>query len=329
MRANPNRAAQGIVIEAQLDKGRGPVATVLIQKGTLHIGDSVIVGSVYGNVRAMFNDSGERIKKAGPAVPVEILGLNNVPEAGDTVLCVDDKIARAVAEKRLAKRKLEEQRATTKVSLDDLFKQIQDDNLKDLNIVVKADVQGSVEALRQSLVKISNEEVRVNVIHSGAGAITESDINLAAAANALIIGFNVRPDNNARKAAEEKDVDIRLYRVIYDAINDVETAMKGMLKPEFKEVALGKLEIRKVYDTSKGIFAGCYVLEGKATNQSSVRLYRDNVVIYEGKVDSLRRFKDDVKEVAAGYECGVVLTKFREIKDGYVLEVFIMEEIKR
>ena len=327
--ANPNRPAQGIVIEAQLDKGRGPVATIMVQKGTLHVGDTVIAGSAYGNVRAMFNDRGERIKKAGPSVPVEILGLNNVPDAGDTVLCVDEKIARVVADKRSAKRRMDEQRSTAKVSLEDLFKQIQDGNLKDLNIVVKADVQGSVEALKQSLEKITSEEVRVNIVHAAVGAITESDVNLAAAANAYIIGFSVRPDNNARKAAEEKDVDIRMYRVIYDAINDVETAIKGMLAPRFKEVIQGKVEIRKVYDTSKGIFAGCYVLEGKVTNQSSVRLVRENIVLHEGKVDSLRRFKDDVKEVATGYECGIVLAKFREIHEGDVLEVFIMEEIAR
>lgn len=328
-KANPNRQAQGLVIEAQLDKGRGPVATIMVQKGTLHIGDTIIAGSAYGNVRAMFNDRGEKIKKAGPSVPVEILGLNNVPDAGDTVLCVDEKIARAVADKRLAKRKLDEQRATAKVSLDDLFKQIQEGNLQDLNIVIKADVQGSVEALKQSLQKITSDEVRVNIVHAAVGAITESDVNLAAAANALIIGFNVRPDNNARKAAEEKNVDVRLYRVIYDAINDVEAAIKGMLAPEFKEVIQGKVEIRKVYDTSKGVFAGCYVLEGKVTNQSSVRLIRENIVVHEGKVDSLRRFKDDVKEVAAGYECGIVLAKFREIREGDILEVFIMEEIAR
>ena len=328
-KANPNRPAQGLVIEAQLDKGRGPVATIMVQKGTLHIGDTIIAGSAYGNVRAMFNDRGERIKKAGPSVPVEILGLNNVPDAGDTILCVDEKIARAVADKRLAKRKLDEQRSTAKVSLEDLFKQIQDGNLKDLNIVIKADVQGSVEALKQSLQKITSEEVRVNIVHAAVGAITESDVNLAAAANAYIIGFSVRPDNNARKAAEEKNVDIRMYRVIYDAINDVEAAIKGMLAPQFKEVIQGKVEIRKVYDTSKGIFAGCYVLEGKVTNQSSVRLVRENIVLHEGKVDSLRRFKDDVKEVATGYECGIVLAKFREIHEGDVLEVFIMEEIAR
>ncbi|MFA6075874.1 MAG: translation initiation factor IF-2 [Negativicutes bacterium] len=328
-KANPNRPAQGLVIEAQLDKGRGPVATIMVQKGTLHIGDTIIAGSAYGNVRAMFNDRGERIKKAGPSVPVEILGLNNVPDAGDIILCVEEKIARAVADKRLAKRRLDDQRSTAKVSLEDLFKQIQEGNLKDLNVVVKADVQGSVEALKQSLEKITSEEVRVNIVHAAVGAITESDVNLAAAANAYIIGFSVRPDNNARKAAEEKSVDIRMYRVIYDAINDVEAAIKGMLAPQFKEVIQGKVEIRKVYDTSKGIFAGCYVLEGKVTNQSSVRLVRENIVLHEGKVDSLRRFKDDVKEVATGYECGIVLAKFREIHEGDVLEVFIMEEIAR
>ena len=326
-KANYNRPAQGLIIEAKLDKGRGPVATVLIQKGTLNIGDTIIAGLTYGNVRAMFNDNAEKIKKAGPSTPVEVLGLNDVPKAGDTVFCVEEKIARNVVEKRLARKKVDEQKVSSIVSLDDLFKQIKEGKLKDLNILIKADAQGSVEVLKQSLLQIKNEEVRINIIHSGVGAITESDVNLAAAGNSLILGFNVRPDVNARKVADDKKVDIRLYRVIYDAINDVESAIKGMLKPEYREVILGKVEIRKIFNTSKGIFAGSYVIEGKVTNQASVRLIRENIVLHEGKIESLKKFKDDAKEVTQGYECGIVLEKFRELHEGDVLEVFILEQI--
>jgi len=329
LKANPNRPAQGTIIEAKLDKGRGPVATVLVQKGTLRIGDTILAGTAYGKVRAMMNERGEKLKKAEPSTPVEVLGLSDVPPAGEILVVTDEKTARSVAEKRLAKKRLEEMQQSQKVSLDDLFKQIQEGTLKDLNIVIKADVQGSTEALRQSLLKLSNNEVRVNIIHAGVGAISESDVMLASAANALIIGFNVRPDANARKAAEAEKIDIRTYRVIYDAINDVQAAITGMLAPQYKENIIGRLEIRQVISFSKATVAGCYVLEGKVTNNSKVRIIRDGIVIYEGKVDSLRRFKDDVKEVAAGYECGVTFEKFRDFKEGDIVETYIMEEVKQ
>lgn len=328
LKANPNRAAQGTIIEAQLDKGRGPVATVLVQKGTLHIGDTIIAGFAYGKVRAMINERGEKVKKALPSTPVEVLGLSDVPQAGDILYVTDEKTARSVSEKRVAKKRTDELQLAQKVSLDDIFRQIQEGKLKELNIVVKADVQGTVEALRQSLQSIKNEEVRVVVVHAGVGAINESDVMLASASNAIIIGFNVRPDNNARKAAEQEKVDVRLYRVIYDAINDMEAAMKGMLAPKFKEVIQGKAEVRQLITISKMVIAGCYVLEGKITRSSQVRVIRDEIVIYEGEMDSLRRFKDDVKEVATGFECGITLEKFRDYKVGDVLEAFTMEEIR-
>jgi len=330
IKANPNRHAMGTIIEAKLDKGRGPVATVLVQKGTLHIGDSIIAGTAYGKVRAMINDRGEKVKKAGPSTPVEVLGLAEVPEAGDVLVAVDEKIARAVAEKRIAKRRTDELMKSQKVSLDDLFKQIQDGNIKDLNIVIKADVQGSVEALRQSLLALNaaNEEVRVNIVHAGVGAINESDVMLASAANALIIGFNVRPDANSRKAATTEKVDIRMYRVIYEALNDVEAAMTGMLAPTFKELIQGRVEIRQIFTINKVIIAGAYVLEGKVLKTSQVRVIRDGIVVHEGTLESLRRFKDDVKEVAAGYECGVTVDNFRDLKEGDTLEAFTMEQIK-
>lgn len=330
IKANPNRAAYGIIIEAELDKGRGPVATVLVQKGTLRIGDSIIAGTAYGKVRAMVNDRGEKVKKAEPSTPVEVLGLADVPQAGDILVAVDEKMARAVAEKRVAKRRTEEMQQAQKISLDDLFKQIQEGNIKDLNIVIKADVQGSIEALRQSLLALNtNEEVRVSIVHAGVGAINESDVMLASASNALILGFNVRPDGNARKAAENEKVDIRTYRVIYEAINDVEAAMTGMLAPEYKEVVQGRLEVRKVISVPKTVVAGSYVLEGKVTNSSQVRIVRNGVVIHEGEIEALRRFKDDVKEVAAGYECGISVEKFRDIKEGDIIEAFTMEETKK
>ena len=330
IKANPNRHAMGTIIEAKLDKGRGPVATVLVQKGTLHIGDTIIAGIAYGKVRAMINDRGEKVKKAGPSTPVEVLGLADVPEAGDVLVAVDEKIARAVAEKRIAKRRTDELLKSQKVSLDDLFKQIQDGNIKDLNIVIKADVQGSVEALRQSLLALNadNEEVRVNIVHAGVGAINESDVMLASAANALIIGFNVRPDANSRKAATAEKVDIRLYRIIYEALNDVKAAMTGMLAPTYKELVQGRVEIRQIFTISKVIIAGAYVLEGKIYKSSQVRVIRDGIVVHEGTLESLRRFKDDVKEVAAGYECGVTVDNFRDLKEGDILEAFIMEQIK-
>jgi len=330
IKANPNRQAYGTIIEAKLDKGRGPVATVLVQKGTLHIGDTIIAGIAYGKVRAMVNDRGEKVKKAEPSTPVEVLGLADVPQAGDVLVAVDEKIARAVAEKRIAKRRTDELMQSQKVSLDDLFKQIQDGNIQDLNIVIKADVQGSVEALRQSLLALNanNKEVRVNIVHAGVGAINESDVMLASAANALIIGFNVRPDGNARKAGESEKIDIRLYRVIYEALHDVEAAMTGMLAPEYKEALQGRVEIRQLFTISKVVIAGAYVLEGKILNSSQVRVIRNGIVIHEGELESLRRFKDDVKEVAAGYECGITIDKFRDIKEGDIIEAFTMEEIK-
>ena len=328
LKANPNLPAHGTIIEAQLDKGRGPVATVLVQRGTLHIGDTIIAGTAYGKVRAMINDRGEKVKKALPSTPVEVLGLNDVPQAGDILDSTDEKTARSVAEKRIAKKREEEIQVNSKVSLDDLFQRIQEGELKELNIVVKADVQGTIEALKASLQKIKNEEVKVVVVHAGVGSITESDVMLASAANALIIGFNVRPDANARKASETEKVDVRTYRVIYDALNDVEAAIKGMLAPKFKEVIQGRVEVRQLITISKLLIAGCYVLEGKVTNSSKVRVVRDGIVVHEGEIESLRRFKDDVKEVAQGFECGIALDKFRDLKEGDIFEIYNMEEIK-
>lgn len=327
LKANPNLPAHGTIIEAQLDKGRGPVATVLVQRGTLHIGDTIIAGTSYGKVRAMINDRGEKVKKALPSTPVEVLGLNDVPAAGDILDSTDEKTARGVAEKRIAKKKEEEIKLNSKVSLDDLFQRIKEGEIKELNIVVKADVQGTIEALKASLEKIKNDEVKVAVVHAGVGAITESDVMLASAANALIIGFNVRPDANARKAAETEKVDVRTYRVIYDALNDVEAAIKGMLAPKFKEVIQGRVEIRQLITISKLKIAGCYVVEGKVTNSSKVRVVRDGIVVHEGVIESLRRFKDDVKEVAQGFECGITLEKFIDLKEGDIFEVYDMEEI--
>lgn len=330
LKADPKRPAQGTIIEAKLDKGRGTVATVLVQTGTLSVGDSIIAGTAYGKVRAMTNDRGEKVKKAGPSTPVEVLGLSDVPAAGDILNAVEEKIAKSVAEKRLAKRRSEEMSSSQKVSLDDLFKQIQAGTIKDLNILIKADVQGSLEAVRQSLLKLNedNQEVRVNVVHAGVGAVNESDIMLASASNALIIGFNIRPDANARKLADAEQIDIRLYRVIYEAISDVEAAMKGLLAPQFKEVQLGRAEIRQVMSFSKALVAGCYVLEGKLTNSAKLRIVRNGIVVHDGAIESLRRFKDDVKEVAAGYECGVTIEKFRDIKESDIIEAYTMEQIK-
>ncbi len=326
LKANPKLPAHGTIVEAKLDKGRGPVATVLVQRGTLTIGDYIIAGTAHGRVRALINDRGEKVRKAGPSTPVEVLGLNEVPQAGDILDAADEKIARGVAEKRIAKAKAEQQKAA-KVSLDDIFSRIKEGELKELNIVVKADVQGSVEALCASLVKIQNEEVKVSVVHSGVGAINESDVMLASAANALIIGFNVRPDANARKIAESEKVDIRPYRVIYDAINDVEAAIKGMLAPKFEEDVIGRVEVRQVITISKMLIAGCYVIEGKVTNNAKIRVVRDGIVIAEDEMESLRRFKDDVKEVAAGYECGITLAKFHDIKENDQFEVYVMKEV--
>ncbi len=330
-KANPKRLARGTVVEAELDKGRGPVATVLVQTGTLNIGDAVVAGTAFGRVRAMVDDKGRRVKKAGPSTPVEVLGLSGVPEAGDVFYAVtDEKIARAVASKRISKKREEEMKNTSKVSLDDLFKRIKEGEVKDLNIIIKADVQGSIEALKQALERLSTDEVRVKPIHGGVGAITETDIMLASASNAIIIGFNVRPDNNARKAAEAEQVDIRLYRVIYNAIEDVKAAMEGMLDPDLKEVILGRVEVRQTFKVTKvGTIAGCYVLEGKIIRDAQVRVIRDGIVIHEGRLDSLKRFKDDAKEVAHGYECGVTIDKFNDVQEGDIIEPFTFEEVKR
>jgi len=331
LKANPNRSAVGTVIEAKLDKGRGPVATVLIQKGTLFVGDVILVGSVYGRVRLLNNDKGKRVKKAGPSSPVEVVGLAELPEAGDTLYVVDDeKIARQLAESRSQKKRESELHQSSHVSLEDLFSKIQGGELKDLNIVIKADVRGSIEALEPSLNRLENEEVRVKVIHSGVGAVTETDVMLAAASNAIIIAFNVRPDPMAKRTAEKESVDIRMYRVIYDAINDVKAALEGMLTPQYKETVIGKAEVRQTFRVPKiGVIAGSYVTEGRILRTAEVRVLRDNVVVYEGKIDSLRRFKDDAREVAQGYECGIGLEKFQDIKEGDVIEAFIMEEVKR
>ena len=329
LKANPNREARGVIIEAQLDKGRGSVATVLVQSGTLRIGDAIVAGTTYGHVRAMINDRGDNVKKAGPSVPVEVLGLNDVPAAGDILAALDEKLAKSIAEHRQAKQR-NELIKSKKVSLDDLFNQIKAGEIKDLNIVVKADVQGSIEALSSSLLALNekNDEVRVNIVHSGVGAVNESDIMLASAANALIIAFNVRPDANARKVADAENIDIRNYRVIYDAIDDVKAAMSGMLAPKFKEIIQGRVEIRKVMKFSKALVAGSYVLEGKIFNNSKIRLIRDHVEIFDGEIDSLRRFKDEVKEVAAGYECGISIVDYRDFKEGDIIEAYSMQEIE-
>ena len=328
LKANPNREARGVIIEAKLDKGRGTVATVLVQSGTLRIGDSIIAGTSYGKVRALNNDRGEPVKKAGPSVPVEVLGLNDVPAAGDILAVLDEKSAKSIAESRI-ERTRNQLIKSKKVSLDDLFQQIQEGEIKDLNIVVKADVQGSVEALQSSLLGLNkNDEVRVAIVHSGVGAVNESDVMLASASNALIIAFNVRPDNNARKIADTEHIDIRTYRVIYDAINDVKDAMSGMLAPKFKEVILGHVEIRKVMKFSKALVAGSYVTDGKITNNSKIRIIRDHIEVFDGEIDSLRRFKDEVKEVAAGYECGISIVDFRDFREGDIIEPYMMEEIQ-
>ncbi|MBI6874994.1 translation initiation factor IF-2 [Clostridium aciditolerans] len=331
LKANANRNARGTVVEAKLDKGRGPVATLLVQNGTLHVGDSIIVGTTYGRIRAMFDDKGKKIKSAGPSIPVEILGLSEVPAAGDRFHEVkDEKTARDMAEKRKEKVRAEYLQSTHKVSLEDLYSQIKEGKVKELNIIVKADVQGSVEAVRQSLQKLSTDEVKVRVIHGAVGAITEADVTLASASNAIIIGFNVRPNDNAVSVAEKESVDMKSYRVIYNAIDDIKAAMVGMLEPDYKEVILGKAEIRQTYKISNvGTIAGCYVLDGKLTRNSSIRVIRDGIVIFESELASLKRFKDDAKEVAAGYECGLSVEKFNDIKEGDIIEAYTMEEIKK
>ena len=331
LRANPNRMAKGVIIEAKLDKARGPVATVLLQNGTLHVGDNIVAGMASGRVRAMVNDRGERVTEAGPSMPVEISGFTDVPSAGDDMMAVaDDHLGRQVVQERRDKLKAARAAASSKVSLDNLFSRIDQSKLTNLNIIIKADVQGSVEAVKQALEKLSNDEVKVRVLHSAVGAITKDDVNLASAFDAIIIGFNIRPDASAREAAEREGVDVRLYRVIYQAIEDVQKAMKGLLEPEYKEVTLGHAEVRNTFRiTGAGTVAGCYVKDGKLQRNAEARLIRDNVVVFEGKLSSLKRFKDDAKEVAEGYECGVSFDSFNDIKEGDVIECYVMEEVER
>ena len=330
LKANPDRRAKGTVVEARLDKGRGPIATLLVQNGTLHVGDVIIAGTAVGRVRVMTNDKGQAVESAGPSVPVEITGLAEVPEAGDTFNAVEDeRLARELVEQRKHEAKQAKFNEYQKVTLDNLFSQIEQGEMKELSLIVKADVQGSVEAVTQSLEKLSNDEVRVRVIHGGVGGIKESDVMLASASNAIIIGFNVRPDQTAEEFAARDKVDIRTYRVIYDAIEEIETAMKGMLAPKFREVVMGRIEVRQVYKISNvGAVAGAYVLNGKVTRQCEIRVVRDGIVIAEDKMSSLKRFKDDVKEVGESYECGITLEKFRDFKEGDIFEAFIMEEYR-
>ncbi|MDN4494286.1 translation initiation factor IF-2 [Ureibacillus aquaedulcis] len=331
LKANPSRSAIGTVIEAQLDKGRGSVATLLVQDGTLRVGDPIVVGHAYGRVRAMVNDLGRRVKEAGPSTPVEITGINEVPQAGDRfVVFEDEKTARQVGESRAMTAIQANRSEKQRVTLDNLFEQMSHGEVKELNLIVKADVQGTVEAMAASLMKIDVEGVNVKIIHTGAGAITESDISLAAASNAIVIGFNVRPDVNAKRAADEEGVDIRLHRIIYKVIEEIEAAMKGMLDPEFEEKIIGQAEVRQTIKVSKvGTIAGSYVTEGKVTRDSGVRIIREGIVVFEGELDSLKRFKDDAKEVARGYECGITIKNFNDIKEGDIIEAFVMEEIKR
>ena len=331
LKANPNKQAKGTVIEAKLDKAKGPVATMLVQRGTLDVGDTILVGSVIGRIRTMTNDKGQKVKKAGPSTPVEITGLTSVPEAGETFYEVkDEKTAKHLMERRKRQAREKALNATSKVTLDDLFSQIEKGNLKQLNIIVKADVQGSVEAVKQSLEKLSNDEVKVKVIHANVGAITESDVTLANVSNAIIIGFNVRPEPIAKDMAEKSEVQIKTYSVIYNAIEDVEAAMKGMLDPVFKEVIIGNAEVRQTFKISDvGTIAGCYVTNGKVARNAGVRVLRDNVVIHDGKLISLKRMKDDAKEVASGYECGIQIENYNDIKEGDIIEAYIMEQVKQ
>jgi translation initiation factor IF-2 len=330
-RANPNRRARGVVIEAELDKGRGVVATVLVQNGTLKIGDGIVVGDYFGKIRAMINDRGRRVRIALPSTPVEILGLPDIPKAGDPFMVFEDeRKGRAIAEKRMNKQREQARGVNTKVTLEDLFKQIQEGQIKEFHLIVKADVQGSAEAMKSSLEKIDVEGIRVKMVHTGVGAITESDVILASASNAIIIGFNVRPEPNARAMAEQEKVDIRLHRVIYNAIEEIERAMEGMLDPEFQERVVGTAEIRQIFKVSKvGTIAGCLVTEGKVVRNGHARLIRDGIVIHESKLDTLKRFKDDAKEVAQGYECGLTMEGYNDIKEGDVIEVYVIEEIER
>ena len=331
-RANPNRRARGIIIEAKLDKGRGPVATVLVQNGTLNVGDTIVAGTAYGRIRAMVDDRGERVSSAGPSVPVEVIGFNEVPDAGDEMSAVeDDRLSRQVAEERRNKMRASMVKTSSaKVSLDDLFTQISEGEVKDLNLIVKADVQGSVEAVRQSLERLTNDEVRVRVIHGAVGAITENDVMLATTSSAIIIGFNVRPDSGAQESAKRENIDVRLYRIIYNAIEDVEKAMKGLLAPQYREIIHGHAQVRMTFRvTGVGTIAGCYVTDGKMVRNASVRLVRDHVTVFEGKISSLKHLKDDAREIAAGYECGIGLEKFNDVKEGDVIECYAQEEIAR
>lgn len=331
LKANPNKQAKGVVIEAKLDKSKGPVATMLVQRGTLDIGDTILVGSVIGRIRTMTDDKGHKVKKAGPSTPVEITGLTEVPEAGDTFYEVkDEKTAKHLMERRKRQARDKALKASSRVTLDDLFSQIEKGNLKQLNIIVKADVQGSVEAVKQALEKLSNDEVKVKVIHANVGAITESDVTLANVSNAIIIGFNVRPQPIAKDMADKENVEIKTYSVIYNAIEDVEAAMKGMLDPVFKEVVIGNAEVRQTFKISDvGTIAGCYVTNGKVARNAGVRVLRNNVVIHDGKLISLKRMKDDAKEVAKGFECGIQIENFNDIKEGDIIEAYIMEQVKQ
>ncbi len=331
LKANPSRLAKGTIIEARLDKGRGPIATVLVQNGTLHKGDTIVAGTTYGRVRGMLDDRGRVVNEAGPSTPVEVLGFSDVPDAGDVLNVAEiDKLSRQVAEERRDKIKAAQLKNLSKVSLDDLFNQMAEGDLKDLNIIVKADVHGSVEAVKQALEKLSNEEVRVRCIHGGVGAITGSDIMFASASNAIVIGFNVRPDSTAKAAAERENVDMRTYRIIYNAIEDVQNAMKGLFKPVFKETELGHIEVRSTFRVSGvGTIAGGYVQDGKVSRNAQVRVVRGGIVVHEGKIASLKRFKDDVKEVATGYECGIGIENFNDINEGDIIEAFVVEEVKR
>ncbi|ACK96313.1 translation initiation factor IF-2 [Bacillus thuringiensis] len=330
-KANPNRYATGTVIEAQLDKGKGTIATLLVQNGTLRVGDPIVVGTSFGRVRAMVSDIGRRVKVAGPSTPVEITGLNEVPQAGDRFMAfADEKKARQIGESRAQEALVAQRGEKSKLSLEDLFQQIQESDVKEINLIVKADVQGSVEAMAASLRKIDVEGVKVKIIHTGVGAITESDIILASASNAIVIGFNVRPDVNAKRTAELENVDVRLHRIIYKVIEEIELAMQGMLDPEFEEKVIGQAEVRQTFKVTKvGTIAGCYVIDGKITRDSGVRIIRDGIVIFEGQLDTLKRFKDDVKEVAQNYECGITIERYNDLKEGDIIEAYVMEEVKR
>ncbi|MDF0011177.1 translation initiation factor IF-2, partial [Staphylococcus pseudintermedius] len=331
LKANPNKAAVGTVIEAELDKSRGPAASLLVQNGTLNVGDALVVGNTHGKVRAMVNDLGKRIKTAGPSTPVEITGLSDVPQAGDRfVVFKDEKKARRIGEAREQENIIQQRQESKNVTLDNLFEQMKQGEMKDLNVIIKGDVQGSVEALAASLMKIDVEGVNVRIIHTATGAINESDVTLAHASNGIIIGFNVRPDAGAKRAADAENVDMRLHRVIYNVIEEIESAMKGMLDPEFEEKVIGQAEVRQTFKVSKvGTIAGSYVTEGKITRDAGVRVIRDGVVLFEGELDTLKRFKDDVKEVAQGYECGITIAKFNDIKEGDIIEAFVMVEVER